>query len=168
MLWMPFPVLFYHWDKQTCALYGNKIKTNFLTFSLTCFSLSLFTQTLRVPVGATVAHHNFNDLIVIHGIPLQQRNMGTPDRIAQYEHCRRNKHNLYKLYIYHCSLVFWCCRNWSKLEVSWYNIFPVWQTRYGRKPSSAAHRKKQANIQYPGYIPKYVLCFLITQVMKPF
>ncbi|XP_077095765.1 protein FAM149B1 isoform X1 [Siphateles boraxobius] len=39
--------------------------------------------TSRVPVGAAVAHHNFNDLIMIHGIPLQQRNLGTLERIAQ-------------------------------------------------------------------------------------
>ncbi|XP_077095766.1 protein FAM149B1 isoform X2 [Siphateles boraxobius] len=44
---------------------------------------SLQAQTSRVPVGAAVAHHNFNDLIMIHGIPLQQRNLGTLERIAQ-------------------------------------------------------------------------------------
>ncbi len=113
------PFFFNHWDIKTCALNGNKMKTWIcLTFSLSCFSLSLFTQTSRVPVGATVAHHNLNDLIMIHGIPLQQRNMGTLDRIAQYEHCRRNNTSFtnYKLYIYHCILVFWCCRNWSKLR----------------------------------------------------
>ncbi|XP_073683372.1 protein FAM149B1 isoform X2 [Garra rufa] len=44
---------------------------------------NLQAQTSRVPVGAAVAHHNLNDLIMIHGIPLQQRNLGTLDRIAQ-------------------------------------------------------------------------------------
>uniref|UniRef100_A0A3Q4HF63 Family with sequence similarity 149 member B1 n=1 Tax=Neolamprologus brichardi TaxID=32507 RepID=A0A3Q4HF63_NEOBR len=34
----------------------------------------------RVPVGAAATQHNLNDLIVIHSIPLQQRNLGVPDR----------------------------------------------------------------------------------------
>ncbi|XP_041920896.1 protein FAM149B1 isoform X1 [Alosa sapidissima] len=37
----------------------------------------------RVPVGAAVTHSNLNDLIMIHGIPLQQRNVGALDRVAQ-------------------------------------------------------------------------------------
>ncbi|XP_041722937.1 protein FAM149B1 isoform X3 [Coregonus clupeaformis] len=36
----------------------------------------------RVPVGAAVTHHNLNDLIVIHGIPLQQRNMDPEERVV--------------------------------------------------------------------------------------
>ncbi|XP_019124872.2 protein FAM149B1 isoform X2 [Larimichthys crocea] len=37
-------------------------------------------QAGRVPVGAAATQHNLNDLIVIHSIPLQQRNLGVLDR----------------------------------------------------------------------------------------
>ncbi|KAM9847335.1 protein FAM149B1 [Aulostomus maculatus] len=39
----------------------------------------------RVPVGATATQHNLNDLIVIHSIPLQQRNLAVLDRIHEPE-----------------------------------------------------------------------------------
>ncbi|XP_026045557.1 protein FAM149B1 isoform X4 [Astatotilapia calliptera] len=39
----------------------------------------------RVPVGAAATQHNLNDLIVIHSIPLQQRNLGVPDRSQESE-----------------------------------------------------------------------------------
>ncbi|XP_059215172.1 protein FAM149B1 [Centropristis striata] len=39
----------------------------------------------RVPVGATATQHNLNDLIVIHSIPLQQRNLGVLDRNQEPE-----------------------------------------------------------------------------------
>ncbi|XP_031598111.2 protein FAM149B1 isoform X2 [Oreochromis aureus] len=42
-------------------------------------------QAGRVPVGAAATQHNLNDLIVIHSIPLQQRNLGVLDRSQEPE-----------------------------------------------------------------------------------
>ncbi|KAJ3609882.1 hypothetical protein NHX12_021976, partial [Muraenolepis orangiensis] len=41
--------------------------------------------TARVPVGAAVTHQNLNDLIVIHGIPLQQRHLAVPEKAQELE-----------------------------------------------------------------------------------
>lgn len=46
-------------------------------------------QAGRVPVGAAATQHNLNDLIVIHSIPLQQRNLGVLDK-NQYGHILLN------------------------------------------------------------------------------
>ncbi|XP_010868212.1 protein FAM149B1 isoform X1 [Esox lucius] len=40
---------------------------------------------IRVPVGTPGTHHNLNDLIVIHGIPLQQRNLCVMERAQDPE-----------------------------------------------------------------------------------
>ncbi|XP_044070255.1 protein FAM149B1 isoform X2 [Siniperca chuatsi] len=42
-------------------------------------------QAGRVPVGAAATQHNLNDLIMIHSIPLQQRNLGVLDRHQEPE-----------------------------------------------------------------------------------
>ncbi|XP_073338413.1 protein FAM149B1 isoform X2 [Pagrus major] len=42
-------------------------------------------QAGRVPVGAAATQHNLNDLIVIHSIPLQQRNLGVLERNQEPE-----------------------------------------------------------------------------------
>ncbi|KAI3362742.1 hypothetical protein L3Q82_001801 [Scortum barcoo] len=42
-------------------------------------------QAGRLPVGAAATQHNLNDLIVIHSIPLQQRNLGVLDRNQEPE-----------------------------------------------------------------------------------
>ncbi|XP_028280060.1 protein FAM149B1 isoform X4 [Parambassis ranga] len=42
-------------------------------------------QAGRVPVGTAATQHNLNDLIVIHSIPLQQRNLGVLDRNQEPE-----------------------------------------------------------------------------------
>ncbi|XP_047459807.1 protein FAM149B1 isoform X5 [Mugil cephalus] len=42
-------------------------------------------QAGRAPVGAAATQHNLNDLIVIHSIPLQQRNLGVLDRSQEPE-----------------------------------------------------------------------------------
>ncbi|KAM8738773.1 protein FAM149B1 isoform 1-T1 [Acanthopagrus schlegelii] len=39
----------------------------------------------RVPVGAAATQHNLNDLIMIHSIPLQQRNLGVLERNQEPE-----------------------------------------------------------------------------------
>ncbi|XP_052009036.1 protein FAM149B1-like isoform X2 [Xyrauchen texanus] len=73
-------------DSQNPFLFLSTVSTVLPTLSqiqTQQHTASLQAQSSRVPVGAAMTHHNLNDLIMIHGIPLQQRNLGTLDRIAQ-------------------------------------------------------------------------------------
>uniref|UniRef100_A0AAY4E8Y4 DUF3719 domain-containing protein n=1 Tax=Denticeps clupeoides TaxID=299321 RepID=A0AAY4E8Y4_9TELE len=87
-----------HWE--ACVSGRSKLKVNdhanhmislgmFFFFFIVCvspdssLSIICLCQSSRVSVGAPATHPNLNDLIMIHGIPLQQRNVGTLDRVAQ-------------------------------------------------------------------------------------
>ncbi|MEQ2201178.1 hypothetical protein XENOCAPTIV_008730 [Xenoophorus captivus] len=49
------------------------------------FISACYSSVVRTPVGAAATQHNLNDLIVIHSIPLQQRNLAVLER-SQYGH----------------------------------------------------------------------------------
>lgn len=60
-----------------------RLSLHLITFSPS--SHTVLPKAGRVPIGAAATQHNLNDLIVIHSISLQQRNLSVLDR-NQYGH----------------------------------------------------------------------------------